>query len=377
MTRYIIVGNGVAGTTAAESIRSNDPDGEIIILTEEKLPYYYRIRLIDYLGGDIDEEKLVARDADWYRKLNIDLETGTRVTAADPAGKVVVTADRKEFPYDRLLLATGSSSFVPPIIGADKGKTFTLRTIEDARVILSCCHGGEAVLIGGGLLGLEAGNALRRRGMQVSVVEFFPRLLPRQLDQKGADKLKEIMEAMGFTFYLGTSVNEIQGGETVERVLLDNGDVVPTDLVIISAGVRPNLELAGSLGLECGRGIRVDATLRTSRPDVFAAGDVAEFEGNVYGIWPAALQQGRIAGLNMAGGNSVYTGTTPANKLKVAGIDLASVGEIDAESHYRAEIEETDAVYKKMVYDNGRLIGCIMLGDTSDYARVMKRIAEK
>lgn len=379
MKRYVIVGNGVAGTTAAEHIRKNDGEGQITILTDEDLPFYSRIRLIDYLGGDLDEAGLVARTPEWYTERRIELKTCVRVTGIDGERRVVATAGAGEIPYDLLLLATGSHSYVPPIIGADRQGTFTLRTIADAREIVSCClRGREVVVIGGGLLGLEAGNALRRRGMQVTVVEFLPRLLPRQLDPRGAAKLQGIMEAMGFSFQLGISVHEIQGGTTVERVVLDNCEVLPADLVLIAAGVRPNLELARCLALECERGVVVDAMLRTSRPEVYAAGDVAEFKGNVYGIWLAALQQGKIAGANMAGGSQLYRGTVMANKLKVAGIDLAAVGEIDADGQYRSEVEETENVYRKMVYGHdNRLIGAVLLGDTSNLAEVTREVGDQ
>ena len=379
MKRYVIIGNGVAGTTAAEHIRKNDRTGKVIILTEEDLPFYSRIRLIDYLAGDIDEEKLVLKNSAWYEERGIELITGVRVTDGDPARRVVLVENGEEISYDRLLLATGSHSFVPPIAGLDTKGTFTLRSIMDAREIASCClQRRDLVMIGGGLLGLEAGNALRRRGMNVTVVEFLPRLLPRQLDARGAAKLTRIMEDMGFAFHIGKSVREIQGEQNVERVVLHTGEVLPAEVVIVSAGVRPNLNLAGRLGLKCERGIVVDSLLRSSRPEIFAAGDAAECGGIVYGIWPAAMQQGRAAGTNMAGGRMVYEGTTMVNQLKVAGIDLASVGEIDPENRYRSEIEETGTVYKKRVYDDGdKLIGCIMLGDISDYGNVAREIRER
>jgi len=201
----------------------------------------------------------------------------------------------------------------------------------------------------------------------VTVVEMFPRLLPRQLDEKGAARLQALLAERGFGFRLGVTVREIKGNDGVEQVALEGGGVLSADLVIFSAGVRPNLELARDLGLECNKGIIVDASLRTSRPDIFAAGDVAEFGGVCYGIWPAALQQGRAAGAAMAGGEPGYQGTAPATRLKVAGIDLAAAGEIDAEHKYQAVVEESATVYRKFVTDQGRLIGFIMLGDTRDF----------
>ena len=226
-------------------------------------------------------------------------------------------------------------------------------------------------------MGLETGNALRKLGKKVMVVEFFPRLLPRQLDVKGAKRLQGIMEEMGFSFRLGAKTQEIMGKEQVNGVLLEGGEKLQAEMVIISAGVRPNLELAGSLGLDHDKGIKVDGRLRTNQLDVFAAGDVAEFQGMPYGIWPAAMEQGKIAGTNMAGGDAVYHGTTMANTLKVVGIDLASAGNIDAEDKFEAKIVTDEKVYKKVVIQDNHIIGCIMLGDTTGFDKITKAMAEK
>jgi nitrite reductase (NADH) large subunit len=275
------------------------------------------------------------------------------------------------------LLATGSHSFLPPVPGNDRDGVFTLRNIADARRIRAFCREGQrAVLIGGGLLGLETGQALLKRGLKVTVAEMFPRLLPRQLDDKGAARLQGLLAERGFDFRLGVTVQEITGGTGAGQVLLAAGVSLPAGLVIFSAGVRPNLELARSLGLDCDKGVIVDNAMRTSRPEVFAAGDVAEFNGVSYGLWPAALQQGRAAGAAMAGEEPGYRGTAPAARLKVAGIDLAAAGEIDADHKYQAVVEESATVYRKFVTEQGRLIGFIMLGDTSDFTAMSKALAE-
>jgi nitrite reductase (NADH) large subunit len=376
--RYVIVGNGVAGTTAAEHIRKNDKAGEIIVLTDEDLPFYYRIRLNEYLCGDIDEQDLIAKKNTWYDDRKIQLQTGVRVTHTDSDKRLLTTQNNDEIYYDSLLIATGSKCFVPPIKGTGKKGIFTFRTVEDARQIMSFCKDKENItIIGGGLLGLETGYALRKREKQVTVVEFFPRLLPRQLDIKGAERLTKRMEDMGLSFRLGVSTNEILGDVSVESVVLSNQEKIPSEMVIISAGIRPNLELAESLGLQCNKGISVDSTLRTSRPEVFAAGDVAEYEQTMYGVWPAAMQQGKVAGINMAGGSESYQGSVMANKLKVVGIELASAGEIDVENRCNSKIEETETVYKKIVIDDGHIIGCILLGDTSNFNTITRAIAEK
>jgi nitrite reductase (NADH) large subunit len=378
MRNYLIVGNGVAGTTAAEQIRKLDQEGRITIVSEEDFPFYYRMRLPEVVSGEVQAEKLLAKKPEWYREQRIDLRLKTKITGADPSKKELITAGGERLSYDLLLLATGSSSFVPPIQGSNKKGVFTLRSMQDARDIVGWAKNVEkVVLIGGGLLGLEVGNGIRKLGKKVSVVEFFPRLLPRQLDVDGAKRLQATMEGMGFSFRLGAKTREIAGEGRVTGVLLEGGENLPCDMVIISAGVRPNQSLAKDLDLAHDKGIQVDDRLRTSRPDIYAAGDVVEYKGMVYGIWPASMEQGRIAGINMAGGEEVYKGTTLANTLKVVGIDLASAGEIDAENKFQSRVLSDGGVYKKIVMDQNRVIGCIMLGDTDHFGKVVKAISEK
>jgi len=265
MRNYLIIGNGVAGTTAAENIRKLDNEGNITIVTDERLPFYYRIRLNEYLSGDLTEQELIVKVEEWYRDRNIDLKLGTRIAGVESREHLVITEDDQKLSYDSLLVATGSHSFIPPIKGSEKKGVFALRSIQDARDITAWGNDTEeVVLIGGGLLGLEAGNALRKFEKKVMVVEFFPRLLPRQLDVDGAKRLQVIMEGMGFSFRLGAKTQEITGDVQVDGVLLEGGERLSAGMVIISAGVRPNLELAEPLGLESDKGIKVDEQLRTN-----------------------------------------------------------------------------------------------------------------
>ena len=378
MTDYLIVGNGAAGTHAAEAIRKEDGDGRITLVTDEDLPFYYRIRLNELISGDVTEADLLAKTKEWYRDQHIDLRTSTRIEAGDAKKKTLITSDGLALSYDELLLATGSHSFVPPIKGSDKKGVFSLRSVQDARDISSWAEKVETVvLIGGGLLGLETGNGLRKSGKQVTVVEFFPRLLPRQLDVDGAGRLQQIMEEMGFSFRLGAKTQEIRGADAVTEVLLEGGEKLPADMVVISAGVRPNMELAEPLGLSHDKGIQVNDRLETNQSHVYAAGDAAEFQGMPYGIWPAAVEQGKIAGTNMAGGDLTYDGTTMANTLKVVGVDLASAGNIDVENELDSRILNNEKVYKRIVLQNDRILGCIMLGDTRGFNQVTKAMSQK
>ena len=378
MKRYVIVGNGVAGTTAAENIRKMDPEGMIILLTDEAIPFYYRIRLNEFISGDVTKEKLVAKQESWFRKQKMDLHLETKVVSVISDEKIVLTAEGDKIAYDSLLIATGSHAFVPPIQGSDKEGLFSLRTFQDAQNIVSWAKGIEdVVIIGGGLLGLEAGNGLRKLGKRITVVEFFPRLLPRQLDVEGARRLQGMMEKMDFSFRLGAKTQEIQGDGSVTGVHLEGGETLPAEMVIVSAGVRPNMTLAESAGLDRDKGIQVDDYLRTSRSDIYAAGDVAEYKGFPYGIWPAAMEQGKVAGINMVGGQALYKGTTMANTLKVVGIDLASAGEVDAENALESKIQSGNDYYRKIVIKDNQIIGCIMLGNTKGFNRITKMMAEK
>ena len=378
MANHLIIGNGVAGTTAAENIRKLDKAGKITIVTEESTPFYYRMRLPDFISGDLAEDKLSAKKDQWYKDQGIELKLETRIQGADPGKKTVSTQSGLQIPYDRLLIATGSRSFIPPMKGSDKKGVFALRTIQDARDIVAWAKNiQKVVLIGGGLLGLEAGNALRKLGKKLTVVEFFPRLLPRQLDVTGGGRLQKIMEGMRFSFRLGAKTQEIKGEDRASGVLLEGGELLPAEMVIVSAGVRPSLELAKALNLDHDKGVKVDEQMRTNQSGIYAAGDVAEFKGMPYGIWTAATEQGQIAGTNMAGGNALYKGTVMANTLKVIGIDLASAGNIDAENKLVSKVLTDEKAYKKIVLENDQIVGCIMLGDTKGFTKITKLMSEK
>lgn len=378
--KYLIIGNGVAGTTAAHNIRKIDSDGEITIVTEENTPYYSRIRLIEYLAGEAGENDIIIHRDDWYEKNNIKLLLNAPVTEINNDSKEVSMERGGKLEYNKLLLASGGISFIPPIAGSDKEGVFALRNITDADEIINYAEDKKKViLIGGGVLGLEAGNSLRKRGLDVAVIEFFPRLLPRQMDPEGAEVLKAHMESMGFTFYLGAKTKEITGGDSVSGVLLEDGTTIYGNMVIISAGVRPRAELAKTLGLKMNKGVAVNDRMETEIEGIYAAGDVIEHRERFYGIWPAAQKQGEVAGTNMAGGDAVYEGTTMSNVLKVVGVDLAAAGDIDAGGEFDSIVKKDREKYgyKKLVIKDGILSGCILYGDISGYQKILKGIAEK
>jgi nitrite reductase (NADH) large subunit len=380
MKRYLIVGNGAAGNAAAETIRRIDPEGRITLFSKEKHDFYYVPALPDYLAGEKQIRDFTIHNRAWYEKNRIELKRETEITGVDAVDKKLLSGGGESFPYDELLLACGGYSFIPPIPGAQLPGVFALRTVGDAdRIKDRARRSKKAVVIGGGLLGLEAGNGLRKMGLSVSIVEFFPRLLPRQMDVPGAVLLRRQMEGMGFRFFLGAKTQKIVPEGEGLAVLLEGGEILPADLVLISAGVRPEISLGKFLNLPIDKAVKVDDAMRTGPEGIYAAGDLVEHRGRYYGIWPAAMEQGRIAGANMAGTDTVYKGTVPANTLKVVGIDLVAAGEIDGEGKMEALTlkDEAGKKYRKLVIQGNVLVGAILLGDTRGSEEIQRAIKEK
>lgn len=380
MTHHIIIGNGVAANAAAEKIRAIDKTGSITMFSREKAPFYYVPALPEVLSGEKNIDGITLHNDQWYADNGIELHLAAEVTAIDPRAKTVTTKAGEGFSYDRLLIATGGYSFVPPIPGSNNEGVVALRTAADAQTIKKRAEAAkELVLIGGGVLGLEAGNGLRKAGLRVSVVEMFPRLLPRQMDVPGAAILQKQMEDMGFSFYLGAKTREIaaEGGRLC--VNLEAGEKLPADMVMISAGVRPELALAKSIGCETDKGVKVNDAMETGIPDVYAAGDLIEHRGMFYGLWQPSMDQGRVAGENMAGGSAAYTGSVMSNSLKVVGINLTSGGDIDADGKLEAVVmqDAARAVYRKFVLQYNTLVGTILLGDNHGADEILAAIKNK
>lgn len=370
--KYIIVGNGVAGMAAAEAIRERDAAGQIHIYTEENYCHYSRPRVIEYLAGSATSEKIVIRGPEYYKKLDIQLFRGVTVESIDPAGRTV-TARTGTDPYDKLILASGATSFLPPVEGCRSGCVFTLRTIADAdRILARCTPGKRALVIGGGLLGIETAASLAKRGLSVSVVEVFDRLLPRQLDADGAALLRAMLERQGFSFLLPKKTATIRPSGEGAEVLFDDGSSVGADLVIFSAGVRSDTRLAAEAGIACDRGILVDGHMETSAPGVYAAGDAAQFNGVVYGLWMPSKEQGSFAGRNAAGEPALYSGSQVSAKLKVSGIDLASLGAIGEGPGVAVSTRRGENSFRRLFLSGGKLVGAILIGDTTSFATLQK-----
>ncbi|MGQ9801799.1 MAG: NAD(P)/FAD-dependent oxidoreductase [Candidatus Saccharicenans sp.] len=378
--RVVILGNGLAGTISGKTIRELDSAAEVIIFGEEKYPYYPRPNLIDFLAGLIPQEKVFAFAEGWAERQRLQIQLGVKATAIDPSGPAVEFEDGRNLSADYLVLATGACPATPPLAGLDKDGIFTIRTLDDVLELLEAIRSGpDVVILGGGLLGLELARALKLRGVdQLSVVEVFSRLLPRQLDETGAGLLQASLEKPGIKFFIGQEAAEILGEGRVSGVRLKDGKTISAGVVIIAAGVRPRLDLARTAGLPCGRGVVVDDYLRTGQERIYAAGDVAEHRGRVYGLIPAAFDQARTLAYNLCGQSKKYEGTIPASTLKVVGIYLTSIGLVSPEEKgYESltDLRPELGIYKKLVLKDESVVGAIWLG-TKKGAQEISRLIQ-
>jgi nitrite reductase (NADH) large subunit len=382
MLKYVIVGSGVAGVTAAQTIARADPAAEVHLLSREPYPYYQRPRLWAWIADEIKEEDLYFRPAEWYAEQGIQLHLGTSAKGLDLDAHHVALDDGATLSYDRLLLTTGGVPFVPPIAGTELEGVFPLRTLDDARAIKAYAEGVEsALIVGGGLLGLETARALLRPYRRVAVLEIVPHLLPRQLDAPGAAVLTHLLEEMGLQIIVGKRTQAFLGTGHVEGVRCADDTQIQGGMVVLSAGIRSKTDLADSAGLAVNRGILIDEYLHTSAEDVFAAGDAAEFGGLVYGIIPAAMEQARAAATNMIHDRTVtYTGTVPSTTLKIVGIDLTCLGESTADGDPYQVLRRVDrerGIYKKLALREGQIVGAILLGDLADVRPIQQLIASQ
>ncbi len=378
----VIIGSGVAGVAAARIVRENDPKAKISIYTDENHLYYPRPRLYEILSGEAKPHEIYMFSDQWYEKRDIKVHLNKKVLGIETAKKQLLLEDQTKVKYDKLLLANGAHAFIPSIKGVEKTGVFSLRSIKDALTIKEYTKKTRnAIIIGGGLLGLEFAASLRKLGQHVEVVEIFPRLLPRQLDQDGATILKDRIQTRDISIVLGVKTEEILGKKTVSGILLDNGEELSGDLVLVSAGVRSNTDLAVNSGIKVEKGVVVDEHVQTSVNDVYAAGDVAEFRGRVYGIIPAALEQANIAAINMLEKEKrVYKGTIPSNTLKIVGVDLTSLGLVNPEGPQYEEVKKTDkgkGIYKKIVLEKGKIVGAIFLGGRKGVTWIKKLMDQK
>lgn len=369
--RLVVVGNGMAGMRTVEELVQLAPERyDITVFGDEPHGNYNRILLSPLLSGEKRTEQIMIHDRDWYR------ENGVRLFAGDPVTKIhrwrreVCSHAGRTVPYDRLLLATGSLPFVPPIPGTDLEGVISFRTIADVEAMTAAARKyRHAVVIGGGLLGLEAANGLQRRGMKVTVIHLADHLMERQLDPTASALLQQSLEARGLRFYLGAMTTEILGNRRVGGIALKDGTEITADLVVFAAGVRPNIELAKACGLQCDRGVLVDDTLQSFDPRIYSVGECVQHRKATYGLVAPLWDQARVCANHLAEiGSSRYGGSELSTQLKVTGVKLFSAGDF-AGGEAREDLVYSDparGIYKRLVIEGNRLTGAVLFGDTDD-----------
>jgi nitrite reductase (NADH) large subunit len=375
----VVIGAGIAGLAAVESLRAAAPAAAITLVSAEPELPYYRLNLTRYVAGEIAEQDLPIHPAGWYEERNVRLLLGAEAAAIDLEDHRVALRSGEQLPFEKLLLATGAQPFVPPFPGADRAGVTTLRTVADARALVAACHAGaRCICIGGGLLGLETAGGLARRGADVTLLEGSGWLLPRQLNQRAGEILDAYVAGTGIKLRTNAVTCEIVGDPRVRGVRLEDGAILEADLVVIATGIRSNSDLARRAGLEVNQGVVVNNLLETSHPHVLAAGDVAEHHGLVYGIWGPAQYQGSIAGMNMAGGAVEFGGVPRSNTLKVLGLDLFSIGQVNAaDASFQVLDQEAETSYFRFVFRENLLVGAVLLGDTRLTAAVKSAVESR
>jgi ferredoxin-nitrate reductase len=363
--RVLVIGTGMAGLGVVEEavLRRRPEELAVTMLGEEAAAPYNRILVSKLLAQTCGRGELELRPEAWFAAHGIELRAGCAATDIDLDRRLVLDQNGERHGWDELVFATGSRSFLPPIPGADGPHVHEFRTPADVDALARACLPGfiEAVVVGGGLLGLEAAAGLLARGVRVTVVELAERLMPQQLDGGAASMLERTLRAMGLHARLGRSVTAIGG----DRVTLDDGEEIEASVVVIAAGVRPETTLARRAGIECARGIVVDDQMRTSAPAVWAVGECAEHRGTVYGLWAPLAEQARVAGAGVVGEPAAFHGAVPATTLKVAGVDLFAGGD-PASQQGHDEILFADSRrrrYRRLVLDGDRLASAVLVGD--------------
>ena len=371
----VVVGNGMAGIACVEQILKHAPQFDITVFGDETHVNYNRILLSSVLAGEKASDEITLNPLDWYRQNGIRLRVGSRVTDVDAANKTVTAADGSVTPYDVLLLATGSSAWMPPIAGLDLDGVYAFRTLDDTRALLARAgRGTKATVIGGGLLGLEAARGLQVQGCDVTVVHLMDTLMERQVDAIGGALLRQKIESLGVRVLLGKSTKAIVGTGRVAGVEFADGERIDADLVVVAAGIRPNVELGRRAGLDVKRGIVVNDHMESSDPDIFAVGECVEHNGVCYGLVAPLIEQAKVLAATITGNKGpTYTGSVLAAKLKIMGVEVFSAGDWSEASGAEPVRFEDPAlgVYKKVVVRDGRLGGVILVGDTSDSHRYM------
>jgi flavorubredoxin/NADPH-dependent 2,4-dienoyl-CoA reductase/sulfur reductase-like enzyme len=378
---YLILGNGAAGISAATAIRERNETCSIVLASNESVLGYNRPMLTKSMIAKFKPEQIAIHNQAWYKENNITNVLDKQVTKIDTNAKEVHFEDGIKLKYDKCIYALGADCFIPPIAGADKEGVIAIRNISDTdKVVELLPNVKNAVVIGGGVLGLEAAWELSKAKCKVTVLEATDKLMCRQLDLEGGKYLEEIVKSEGIDIRLNVKIDEIEGVESVSGVKINGSEVISADLVIVSAGIKPNSQIAKEAGINSGRAIIVNEKMETNIPDIYACGDCAEYNGINYGIWPQALEMGKVAGANAAGDSLTYETVDPALTFNGMNTSLYSIGDNGKNPNVQYKtVEFKDPVkrsYTKYYFSNNRLCGAILIGDTSDIVKVTQDVKE-
>jgi len=378
MAKYVIVGASAAGIGAVEAIHNVDPFGTITVISDEACPQYSRPMISDFVSGKADFHKMKCREDDFWTKHKVEALFGKKATALNLTEKNVTLESGEKIVYEKLLIATGGKPFVPKMEGQEKDGVFTFTTIKDAECLtakIESINAKAAVVIGAGLIGLSVTEALTKRGLKVTMVELQEKILSLLLDPKASELVERVVKAAGVNIVTGQSVQKIIGRESNEGdvggVILTKGETISCDLVIVAIGVIPRTELVAGKDVKINRGIVVDNTMQTNMPNVYASGDVAEAYDFIIGqnrllpLWPLAIEEGRVAGYNMAGKKTRYNGGTNMSSLKYFSIPIVSIGlanpKEDPALEVLIKIDAESNVYKKFVLRNNVIVGMTLV----------------
>ena len=381
--KFVVIGNGGAGTTACEEIRKRNVTAKITMISREKVIGYNRPMLTKGILSEMDKLSLYIKPSTWYEENNIQLKLGLSVSEIDPKNKVVKISDGTSEEYDKLVIATGAESYIPELKGSEKKGVFVIRNLENIEEIRSYTEKGieKAVVLGSGVLGLEAAWELKKLGIDVTVIGLSKVIMNKQLDAKGSEFLKAALAKSGVHLITCNNIEEIVGTEKVTSLRLEDGTEIEAQILIISAGIRQNIELAKAIGIKTNKSIVVNNKMETSIPDIYACGDCAEFEEANYAIWPQAIDMGKIAGANAAGDEKIYQKTTPVVTFSGMKTSIFSIGDIGKGSEKKYETkefcDEDNIVYKKLYFLNGIFCGGILIGDTKSQKELFAAFEEK
>lgn len=375
--KVIIIGGCIAAKEAANAIRSIDSSCTVIMISSEDYLPYYRPMLSRAIGQEVPTSRLCLASKEWYEENNIELILGTKVTQILPDKNIVITDTGNQYEYTHLLLATGASNYIPIPEAMSKKGVLSIRTYDDILKLRECLSvTKKAVVIGGGLLGLETAWELQQQNIDVTIVEFAPHILPKQLEEEAAQFLSLHLEEKGIRLFCNNSITNVLGGKYITAVECSNGETLPCDLLVFSIGAKPNLELTKDTMIATEKGILVDNYMKTNIPNIYAAGDVAQNPHQTSGIWVPAMEMGAIAGYNIADKPSEYAPAHTSTMLTAFDIRVFSIGIITSDSPLITEtiIDERKTVFKKLFTKDNIVIGAILIGDISQGTRLAKQL---